>query len=159
MSELRELCERLGFRDVRTYIASGNVIFDADGDEASVRVQLAAALAERAGKPVGVVVRTAAELEAVIAYAPYPERPRNLVHVIFLEHALTDDVLAGASGIVAEEITAGRREVYVYYPLGQGASKLKLPATSRGTARNMNTVAKLDELAGSRAATGDFAPM
>jgi len=40
----------------------------------------------------------------------------------------------------------GRRELYVYYPPGMGKSKLQIPAANSGTARNMNTVAKLVEM-------------
>ena len=146
MSELRGLCERLGFGHVRTYIASGNVMFDTDGDEERVQTRLAAGLQEHVGKPVGVMLRTAAQLEAVIAANPYPERASNLVHVLFLNEPPPDDLLLGVSGRGAEEIASRGREVYVHYPHGQGASKLKLPAAAAGTARNMNTVLKLAEL-------------
>jgi len=44
-------------------------------------------------------------------------------------------------------VQAGKREIYVYYPEGQGRSKLKLPLKESATARNMNTVAKLVALA------------
>ena len=147
MTELRGLCERLGFGRVRTYIASGNVVFEASCDEAGVQTRLATALHEYAGKPIGVVIRTGAELEAVIAANPHPECAPNLVHVAFLDRAPASDLLAGVSGRIAEEITAGAREVYIHYPQGQGASKMKLPALAAGTARNMNTVIKLAELA------------
>jgi uncharacterized protein (DUF1697 family) len=148
MSELRDLCERCGFRRVRTYIASGNVVFDADGEEARVQASLQGALEAHVGKPLGVVVRNAAEMAAVLARNPYPTRAPNFVHVIFLDGAPPSDVLAGVSGRADEEIAPGLREIYVYYPQGQGASKLKLPAGKAGTARNINTVAKLAELAG-----------
>jgi uncharacterized protein (DUF1697 family) len=49
-------------------------------------------------------------------------------------------------GRAAEEIRLGKREIYVYYPAGMGQSKLKIPAVAHGTARNMNTVAKLAEI-------------
>lgn len=149
MDELRELCERIGFDGVRTYIASGNVIFHADDDEAGVQGRLAQALETLAGKPVGVLVRTAAQLEAVIAADPYQGRASNLVHVVFLDQAPPSDVLVGVSGRSVEEIAPGLREIYVHYPQGQGASKLRLPAAAAGTARNMNTVRKITELANS----------
>jgi len=41
----------------------------------------------------------------------------------------------------------GKREIYVHYPTGMGRSKLRIPAAKAGTARNMNTVSKLAELA------------
>jgi uncharacterized protein (DUF1697 family) len=47
-----------------------------------------------------------------------------------------------------EQIALGRREIYVHYPRGQGTSRLIIPAAKAGTARNMNTVMKLAELAG-----------
>jgi uncharacterized protein (DUF1697 family) len=148
MSELRDLCDGCGFGRVRTYIASGNVVFDADWVEAEIQAKLQTALAAHVGKPLGVVVRNAAEMAAVLASNPYPTRPPNLVHVFFLDGAPPTDVLTGVSGRADEEIAPGLREVYVYYPEGQGASKLKLPAARAGTARNINTVAKLAELAG-----------
>ena len=51
-----------------------------------------------------------------------------------------------------EEIRLGKREIYVHYPDGMGRSKLKIPAAKSGTARNMNTVAKLAEMSGRRGA-------
>ena len=59
MSDLKALCERAGFLGVRTYIASGNVVFESRMSEAQVKAALESALEEYAGKPVGVLVRTA----------------------------------------------------------------------------------------------------
>ncbi|MGD0959984.1 MAG: hypothetical protein ABSB19_09260, partial [Methylomonas sp.] len=56
------------------------------------------------------------------------------------------DTLAGVKGRSDEEISLGRREIYVYYASGIGRSKLKIPAAMSGTARNINTVAKLVEM-------------
>ena len=83
----------------------------------------------------------------VLAASPYAERASNLVHVTFLNETPPVDVLAGVSGRADEEIAVGRRELYVFYPQGQGSSRLKLPAAMAGTARNINTVAKLAEMA------------
>ena len=65
MSDLKSMCEKAGFARVRTYIASGNVVFGSDLTEAGVKATLEAALAAYAGKPVGVLVRTAAEMAEV----------------------------------------------------------------------------------------------
>jgi uncharacterized protein (DUF1697 family) len=51
------------------------------------------------------------------------------------------------SGRVNEEVRAGKREIYVLYDENMGRSKLKIPAAKNGTARNMNTVAKLAAMA------------
>ncbi|HEV2681218.1 MAG TPA: DUF1697 domain-containing protein, partial [Rhodanobacter sp.] len=67
MSELKAMCEAVGFADVRTYIASGNVVFTSKLAEKAVKRALERQLQEYAGKPIGVLVRTAAEMVAVLA--------------------------------------------------------------------------------------------
>jgi uncharacterized protein (DUF1697 family) len=52
-----------------------------------------------------------------------------------------------AKNLSDERTALGRREIYVHYPSGQGESKLRIPAAATGTARNMNTVLKLAQLA------------
>jgi uncharacterized protein (DUF1697 family) len=148
MTELKAMCEQAGFSKVKTYIASGNVVFQSKLSEAKVKSALEAALAAYAGKPVGVLVRTAAEMAAVLAENPFPDEPSNKTVAIFLDAAPPADFLAGVSHQAGELIRAGRREIYAYYPDGQGQSKLKIAAAKNGTARNMNTVAKLAEMAG-----------
>jgi len=66
---------------------------------------------------------------------------------IFLDEKPPKDAIENAKNIADERMALGTREIYVHYPSGQGRSKLKIPAAARGTARNMNTVAKLAELA------------
>lgn len=66
----------------------------------------------------------------------------------FLDGPPAEDALQTVSNQTSEEIRLGLREIYVYYPEGMGNSKLKIPAAKNGTARNMNTVAKLAEMAG-----------
>ena len=146
MGELRRLCEDCGFARVRTYIASGNVVFEAGATEADVQAQLQTALENYAGKPVGVLVRGGAEMAEVLKANPFAGRAANLVHVTFLNEPPPADALASVSGRADEEIAQGRRELYVFYPQGQGSSKLRMAAKA-GTARNINTVAKLAEMA------------
>ena len=73
MSTLKAMCEAAGFAKVRTWIASGNVVFASDLAEEEVKGRIEAALAAYAGRPVGVMVRTAAEMAAVLAANPFPE--------------------------------------------------------------------------------------
>jgi uncharacterized protein (DUF1697 family) len=148
MTELKAICEAAGFKSVRTYIASGNVVFKSSKSEAQVKALLEKALAAFAGKPVGVLVRTAAEMAAVLAGNPFPELPANLTHACFLDGAPPADTLKTIAGRNGEELRLGSREVYIYYPDGAGQSKLRIPAAKTATARNMNTVAKLAEMAG-----------
>jgi len=147
MTELKAMCEAAGFKSVRTYIASGNVVFQSKKTEAQVKAALERALAAFAGKPVGVLVRTAAEMAAVLAENPFPKMPGNLTHAIFMDEPPPADALKAISGRAREELRLGRREIYVYYPDGAGQSKLRIPTAKSGTARNMNTVAKLAEMA------------
>lgn len=147
MTQLKSMCEAAGFKSVRTYIASGNVVFKSSLTEAKVKATLEAALAAFGGKPVTVLVRTAAEIAAVVANNPFPEMPGNRTLAIFLDKAPPVDALQAVSGQVREQLALGQREIYVYYADGVGVSKLKIPAAKNGTARNMNTVAKLAEMA------------
>jgi len=148
MTELKTICEAAGFKSVKTYIASGNVVFQADQSEAQVKAALESALAVFAGKPVGVLVRTAKEISLVIAHNPFSDKPANRAHAFFLDHAPPHGALDSVSNQTNEELELGAREIYAYYPDGAGQSKLKIPAAKTGTARNMNTVAKLAQMAG-----------
>jgi uncharacterized protein (DUF1697 family) len=145
MGDLKRLCEKAGFRNVRTYIASGNVVAERDGWEA--KAALEAELRAHAGKPVGVIIRTAAEMAKVVANNPFPDRSASQTVAIFLDGALPPDALKGVKGQANEEIRSSAREIYVHYPDGIGRSKLRIPAAGEGTARNMNTVAKLAAMA------------
>ncbi|MGA2674773.1 MAG: DUF1697 domain-containing protein [Terracidiphilus sp.] len=148
MTELKKLCEAAGFRSVRTYIASGNVVFQSTKTEAQVKAALEGALAQYAGKPVCVLIRTAAEAAEVLARNPFKQLPGNRTVAYFLDEPPAADALQAVTNRASEELRLGLREIYVYYPDGMGDSKLKIPAAKNGTARNMNTIAKLAEMAG-----------
>jgi uncharacterized protein (DUF1697 family) len=147
MADLQRLCEKAGFRRVRTYIASGNVVAEWDAGEAEAKAALEAELEAYAGKRVGVVVRTAAEMSEVVASNPFPDRAANRTVAIFLDAAPATDALSEIKGQANEEIRLCAREIYVHYPDGIGRSKLLIPAARNGTARNMATVARLAAMA------------
>ena len=147
MTELAAMCEKAGFAKVKTYIASGNVVFTSDKAESTVKAALEKAMHAYAGKPVGVMVRTAKEMAAVGKANPWPDAPGNRVTAIFLDEKPPRDALDHATGAKDEKMAPGAREIYVRYDDGMADSKLKIPAAKTGTARNMNTVAKLAEMA------------
>lgn len=148
MTELVAMCKKAGFENPKTYIASGNVVFKSSKSEKAVKAVLETAMADYAGKSVGVIVRTAKEMAAVRDANPFTSAPGNRVVAIFLDHAPPKDAIAEATHVNGEEITLGTREIFVRYTdEGMGNSKLKIPATKTGTARNMNTVTKLAEMA------------
>jgi len=148
MTELVAMCEAAGFAKVKTYIASGNVVFTSGKSEVAVKAALEAAMEHYAGKPVGVMVRTAAEMAAVRDANPWADAPGNRVTAIFLDTAPPADALDHATHVDGERMALGVREIYVRYDDGMADSKLKIPAAKAGTARNMNTVVKLAEMAG-----------
>lgn len=143
MTELKALCDGLGFIGARTYIASGNVVFASDKPAAEVKAVLEQALEVHMGKPVGVQVRDAAEMQAVLEGNPFSGREGSRTLVVFTNEPPSADTAATASGQTTEEIILGTRELYIYYPDGMGRSKLKLPIVKTGTGRNINTVGKL----------------
>jgi len=147
MSELKAMCEATGFADVRTYIASGNVVFASKLAEKAVKQALEQVLQDYAGKPVGVMVHSAAEMAAVLAANPFAEAAGNRTVAIFLDAPLPATALQDVTGKKDEQLALGKREIYVHYGDGMADSRLKIPAAKSGTARNMNTIARLADMA------------
>ncbi|NML76911.1 DUF1697 domain-containing protein [Rhizobium sp. S-51] len=147
MAELKALAEGLGFAEVSTYIQSGNLIFRDGGDPAEIAARLNAALGDRLGKAPGVFLRTPVELRAVLDGNPFAAMAPERVLVSFFGKPPGDDALHGFLAPDGEEAVVRGREIYVHYPIGSGRSKIRLPALKAGTARNINTVARLAELA------------
>ncbi|AGB70464.1 MULTISPECIES: DUF1697 domain-containing protein [Rhizobium] len=147
MADLKALCEEIGFQDVRTYIQSGNVVFRAGEDEATVQARLEKALAAKMGKSPGVILRSREALERAADNSPFPHAKPNYLLVTFLQEAAPEDALTKLVAPGGEEVHIAGLEIYVHYPDGSGRSKLKLPALKAGTSRNLNTVRKLAEMA------------
>ncbi|MET4728278.1 uncharacterized protein (DUF1697 family) [Lysobacter enzymogenes] len=150
MADLRAMCEALGFQDVRTYIASGNVVFRTGLSEAKAKAALEDALRDYAGKPVGAVLRTAQDMAAALAANPFADAAPNRAVLIFLDAPPPADALDAVKHRKDEQIALGAREIYVHYGEGMADSRLVVPAAKAGTARNLNTVAKLIEMAAGR---------
>jgi len=147
MSDLKQMCEDLGFTAVRTYIASGNVVFASRKSQAAIKIALEGRLEAYAGKPVGVLVRTAAEMALVASDNPFPDAAPNRTVAVFLDRAPPADTLAAVRGRKDEQIGLGRREIYIHYGDGMAKSKLVVPAAKTGTARNINTGTVLAKMA------------
>jgi uncharacterized protein (DUF1697 family) len=143
MAELRAMAEGLGFVRVRTYIASGNLLFESDLSEAEVKAALEARLEAYAGKPIPVLVRTASEIAAVRASDPFPDAHGSRHLIYFFDTPPPLDTLETVRDKAGERLALGVRELYVDYGEGIRHTKLKFSAMKNGTARNMNTVVKL----------------
>jgi len=158
MDELRALYESLGLRDVQTYIQSGNVVFRTQArGAAKLSQRLEDAVEENFGFRPRVIVRTLPELRDVIARNPFAKRggldPAKLL-VFFLadlpSREACDKTLAINVG--PEELRMSHNELFIYFPMGQGQSKLAMGRVEKAlgtaaTGRNWNTVTKLLELA------------
>jgi uncharacterized protein (DUF1697 family) len=153
MDALRDVCSSLKLRSPKTYIQSGNVVFgttERDLGRLAKRIEDCIEKGHRF-RP-AVMLRTSAELRDVVARNPFALRkgldPAKLV-VSFLAQAPSAAEAKLMSGIKVgpEELHVSGRELFIYFPDGQGHSKLpvaldraaKIPAT----ARNWNTVLKL----------------
>jgi uncharacterized protein (DUF1697 family) len=149
MADLKAIAAKLGLGSPRTYIASGNLLFASDSGEEELRSLLEDRLKAHMGRDVRAMLRTAEEMEAVVRANPFTDRPGNNVQAFFMNERPPADLLATVRNQAEDErIATGLREVFVAYgEKGIGKSRLRIPAAESGTARNMNTVAKLAELA------------
>jgi uncharacterized protein (DUF1697 family) len=146
MADLRAMGEACGFANVRTFIASGNLLFDSDLDEAAVRAAIEAPLADYAGKPVPVLIRTADEMQAIVAAAPFPDAHPSRHLVYFYDAPPPDDLITGCRDINGERLALGTRELYVDYGQGIRFTRLKIPGKAISTARSINSVRRMTAL-------------
>ena len=145
MKDLAALFEAAGFSDVKTYIQSGNVVFD--GPTSLNAKKLETAIEKHFKLNVSVAVRTHAQLKKVIDGCPYDDP--SLVHVGFIvKKPKTTDI--DVSQFAPEEFTVKADEIYFHLPNGVGNSKMMVFLSRRlgseMTVRNWNTVTKLYEL-------------
>jgi uncharacterized protein (DUF1697 family) len=152
MADLRELISELGYEDVRTVLQSGNVVFT--GAKAKARETLETGLEERYGFKVDVVLRTMAELRAVVDEEPFGDEVDNLTRyfVVFLPSAPNANAVETLkkTDFAPDEFKAGGRELYAWCPEGMQNSALmralgKPGLAETATVRNMSTVKKLLE--------------
>lgn len=145
-ADLRRIGEACGFGEVRTFIASGNLLFTSPEPEREVQQRLAAELERYAATRIGLFVRTRAEMEQIVADNPFADEAPDRVVAYFMDVAPDQAILEGARGVKEERMALGHREIYIAYGEGMANSRLKLPAAPEGTARNMNSVARIAAL-------------
>ncbi len=160
---LKSLFEELGFDNVSTFIASGNVVFDAETDDAAgLECRIERSLAPALGYSVSTFVRTAAELKAVADAAPIAPtdaaRPVYSVYVVFLHDALDDEVHRKLFALQSpkDELKVQGREIYWLCRQRMSESPLfarDLIGKAIGapiTTRNLTTIRKLVDKVSSR---------
>lgn len=153
MSALREAFTALGFGEVSTYIQSGNVVFTSDAPVDAD--ELGRALTEALDRELTVMVRTAAELQAVIDATPFASAPAAERHVAFLATAPDPSTVDGLdlAPFAPETAEVIGSEVHLHLPNGMGRAKLPTylgrVLGAAVTYRNWNTVTKLAQLSSS----------
>ena len=156
MAGLRELCAELGWTGVRTYIQSGNLVFDAAGKPPALEEALELAIAAAFGFAPAVMVRTAAGLRSLAGDNPFPAESVNEPNRILVGLAKLA-LKAGAAEAIEAKAQAGERvfeaggALWFHYPAGVGTSKLTPALIDRAagspvTARNWRTMTKLIEM-------------
>ncbi len=158
MDALRELYRSLQFEDPRTYVQSGNVIFRTrEKNAANAAKKIQEGISREFGFRPEVIVRTIKEMRNVVSANPFAQRhgiePGKLL-ITFLSAAPGADARATIRDLKVqrEELHLIGREMYIYFPDGIGKSKLPWSSVERllkvtGTARNLNSVTKMLEIA------------
>ena len=154
MADLRALYESLKFKNVQTYVQSGNVVFQAEEkDLAKLARKIQTAIEKCFGVKPGIMLRTTEEMRGIVARNPFAKRlgiePGKLL-VYFLQEELNANTSAQlrALPLASEELVPSGKELFIYFSNGMGKSKLpwgKLEkiCTAPGTGRNWNSVSKL----------------
>ncbi len=152
MAELRSVLEALGLEDVTTYIQSGNVVFRSRAAVKTLPASMEDAIADAFGVRPTVLLRTPAELMAVVESNSFLSAGADAskLHVVFLERkpAAVDAKRLDPDRSPPDAFELVGRELYLHLPNGAGRSKLGIDYVERvlrvrATQRNWNTVLKL----------------
>lgn len=153
MAALKELFDELGFKDARTLLQSGNVVFRARATPDAAAKKIAAAIRKTFALDIDVTVRSAEELRKTAAANPFPAAARDDPSHLVVTFLLSEPSAAAIKSLKDSKFALEKFEVrgkhtYTHYAKGIGTSKLT-PALiektlqTRGTGRNWNTVTKL----------------
>jgi uncharacterized protein (DUF1697 family) len=159
MADLRDLCAGLGFEDVRSLLASGNLVFRTNvRSAATLERQLETEADKGLGLRTDFFVRSAGEWNSLVARNPFSKEARNdpgHLLVMFLKAAPAPAAVEALRAAITgrERMWAEGREAYLVYPDGVGRSRvtnalLEKKLGTRATGRNWNTVLKLGALLG-----------
>lgn len=154
MAELKKVFESMGYKSVETFIASGNVIFDAPKQGVSkLEKKIAAGLRQKLGYEVGTFVRTEAEIAAIAAHEPFaPEAMARtlVVNVALIDRELDDEQRARLKSFDSDvsDFAAHGKEIYWRCSVRQSESNFQSQKFEKimglgATWRNMNTVRRL----------------
>jgi uncharacterized protein (DUF1697 family) len=153
MAQLRTLLEEAGYENVRTYIASGNVLLDGPKSRTAVAGELERLIAKAFHVDTAAILRTPEELATVVAGHPFGTGTSHS-HVVFLAAEPASEAAARLAALdpSPDRAVLAGADVYLQYPAGYSGSRLSAARLERllavrGTHRNWRTVARLAELA------------
>lgn len=151
MAELKEKLAKAGFRDVQTYIQSGNIVLQSDEDSEKVATQINSLILQEFGLDISVFVLTEEELMSSLEACPFPsDLAPNHVFITYLDNQPENTALEAfkAIDLGQEEYLHKGKLFYFYLPSGMAKSKLnnnfiekKLKVNATG--RNLNTINKM----------------
>lgn len=155
MAELRNLFETMGLANVKTYIQSGNVVFESIEEEKTLRDQIENEVEKSFGFPVSIILRTSSQLEEIIHHCPFPVE--NLlegesVHVAFLAEEPAQEGVDRLHSFESddEQFRLLGKELYLFFRQSIRNSKLAAQLQKLGvpaTVRNWRTTCKLASMA------------
>jgi uncharacterized protein (DUF1697 family) len=150
MADLAEVVRGLGYTDVKTVLASGNVLFTTPDAASAAKQTLEAALRKRFGYEAWVHVLTVAAVRKIIAAYPYPRAAERHAYVVFaVEAEVRSELLAVKLDPAIEQASAGDGVIYWSVPKGSTLDSAMGKAQSKAsyrpwiTTRNLNTLEKL----------------
>jgi uncharacterized protein (DUF1697 family) len=150
MADLAEVVRGLGYDDVKTVLASGNVLFTTSESADAAKKHLEAALRERFGYEAWVHVLTRTAVAKIVDAYPFPRSAERHAYVVFiLKSEVRDELLAVELDPAVEQAEAGNGVIYWSVPKGSTLDSAMGRAQSAGkhkqwlTTRNLNTLEKL----------------
>ncbi len=157
MEDLRSLCSDLGFRNVETYVQSGNIVFQTSIENSAALTKcIGEAILHSFGFDAPVIVRTSKEMRNVIANNPFLKEKdidSSKLHVTFLSETAQKSSLKKLETLSTgpDRFYAALQEIYLYCPGGYGKTKLSNSAIEkalsvRATTRNWKTTNTLFEM-------------
>lgn len=157
MAELRSRCTELGWRDVQTYIQSGNLLFSARGGTPALEAAIEKTILDNFGLSISVIIRSAQEWAGYPGSNPFPEaseREPAAVMLALSKRPLLEDAATELRkrAATSERIEQTGHALWIHFGSGSARSGitpvlLDRLAGSPVTTRNWRTVLKLDELA------------
>jgi uncharacterized protein (DUF1697 family) len=153
MAELEAAAGALGWRELKTHLRSGNLVFTADGEADRLAAALEAELLSRFGLQVDVIIRTGQQLAALVAAHPWASGDPARTVIACCDRRVSREAAEKLVGLAVgdERVCVADEDVFASFPNGQASSKLAAGLVAAlspavGTARNLNTMTKLVEL-------------